>query len=84
MVSTAIHYIVGILICWFFGVKDNRKYLLGLIAAAPDLDAILMFGTFFAGRLFNFNVDWLDSNQALQVLFAHINVNQRNTPRLEF
>ena len=41
MVATAMHYIFGVLIAWFFGVKSNRKYVYGLFAILPDIGGLL-------------------------------------------
>lgn len=65
------HYIVGVLIAWFFGFKDNKKYLMGLWAVAPDIDALLFIGLALVRRLFDLSLGVLETNQILTVLFAH-------------
>jgi len=71
MVATAMHYIIGVLIVWLFGVRDNKKYLMGLWAVVPDIDAFLFLGFAFGRRLFDFSMGALETNQILTVLFAH-------------
>jgi len=71
MVATAMHYIIGVTLAYFLGVKDNKKYLMGLWAVVPDIDALLFLMFTFARRLFDFSLGMLETNQILTVLFAH-------------
>jgi len=71
MVATSMHYIIGILIAYFLGYKDNRKYWFGLIAVIPDLDAIIFSVLFLGKKFIGYSLSFLETNQIAVVLFAH-------------
>jgi len=71
MVATSMHYIIGILIAWFFGYKGNKKYWHGLWAAAFDLDGIIFLGSMILSRFFGFASLSTANSPLLTALFAH-------------
>jgi len=66
MVATAIHYVTGLVIARLFNYKDNHKFLQGLWAAAPDVDAIFFIVLILANRMFG-----MGSSSQWTVLFSH-------------
>jgi len=67
----AMHYIIGVSLAYFLGVKGNKKYLWGLVAVIPDIDALLFVAMAFLRNVFGMSFEVFTSSQSLVVLFAH-------------
>jgi membrane-bound metal-dependent hydrolase YbcI (DUF457 family) len=71
MVATAMHYLIGVLIAWFFGIRSNKKFFYGLWAVAPDIDSLLMVFRFLVRRAWGLSLDYGWDAQWQIVLFSH-------------
>lgn len=71
MVATSMHYIVGVLLAHLLGIKDHRKFWIGLIAIIPDLDGILIAILMLIRSLSGVSMAWLEHSQTAVTLFAH-------------
>jgi len=71
MVASAMHYIIGVAIVWLFGIKDNRKYLYGLWAVAPDMDAIFLALFRMGSLIFGYDMSIFQTSEPLMIIFSH-------------
>jgi len=71
MVAMSMHFIIGILLVYFLGIKDNRKYLLALWAIAPDLDGIFFALLLLIKNIFGISLAFMAQQQWIITIFAH-------------